>query len=87
MNEIEINTNLFYKELNGSSNPKLLINFAQKGIFLDEPLFKYNKIKTKNVFFQINILKYVIKVNMIDLSIIYLFVNFNFISVIYIIFI
>jgi len=45
MIEIEKNTNLFYKELNSTCDINKLLNFAKKGIFLYEPLFKYDKIK------------------------------------------
>jgi len=30
MNEIEINTNLFYEELNSTCNPEKLLNIAKK---------------------------------------------------------
>ncbi|KAL6592819.1 hypothetical protein LY90DRAFT_520022 [Neocallimastix californiae] len=41
----EENTEDFYKELNGECDPKKLLYIAEQGIFLKEPLFKYDKIK------------------------------------------
>ncbi|KAL6625976.1 hypothetical protein LY90DRAFT_674750 [Neocallimastix californiae] len=41
----EENTKDFYDELNGECDPKRLLYIAEKGIFLKEPLFKYDKIK------------------------------------------
>ncbi|KAG4086227.1 hypothetical protein H8356DRAFT_1297965 [Neocallimastix lanati (nom. inval.)] len=60
----EENTKDFYKELNGECNPEKLLNIAEQGIFLKEPLFKYEKKKNhkyvvdisviSNQFFSIN---------------------------------
>ncbi|KAG4082423.1 hypothetical protein H8356DRAFT_1019070 [Neocallimastix lanati (nom. inval.)] len=41
----EENTKDFYDELNGECDPKRLLYIAEQGIFLKEPLFKYDKIK------------------------------------------
>jgi len=45
----EENTKDFYKELNGECNPEKLLNIAEQGIFLKEPLFKYEKKKIINM--------------------------------------
>ncbi|ORY05941.1 hypothetical protein LY90DRAFT_678417 [Neocallimastix californiae] len=41
----EENTKYFYNELNGECDPERLLCIAEQGIFLKEPLFKYDKIK------------------------------------------
>ena len=56
MNEIEINTNLFYEELFNSCNPDTLLKIAQKGICLYYPLYKYEKIKNHEYVIEISIL-------------------------------
>jgi len=55
MNNIENNTKDFYKELYGECNIKTLESIANKGIFLHEPLFKYNRIKNDEIVTRINI--------------------------------
>lgn len=45
MEEIVINTNLFYEELNSTCNPETLLSIAGRDICLYEPLYKYDKIK------------------------------------------
>ncbi|ORX96175.1 hypothetical protein LY90DRAFT_678922 [Neocallimastix californiae] len=45
-NKIEINTELFYKELKKENcNPEILLSLSKEGIFLSEPLYKYDNIK------------------------------------------
>jgi len=41
----EENMKEFYKELNGKCNPDKLLEIAKRGIYLYEPLLKYEKIK------------------------------------------
>jgi len=41
----EENTDEFYKELNGNFDPDKLLEIARHGMYLYEPLFKYEKIK------------------------------------------
>jgi len=55
MNNIEDNTKDFYKELYSECNIKTLENIANKGIFLNEPLFKYNKIENDEIATKISI--------------------------------
>jgi len=45
MSKNDSNTLLFYKELNSTCNPEKLLEIANKGIFLYEPLYTYNNIK------------------------------------------
>jgi len=45
MYPVDINTKEFYKELNNGCDIKKLESIAEKGIFLYEPLIKYDKIK------------------------------------------
>jgi len=52
----EVNTSLFYEELNGNGNPDKLLEIARKGIFLYEPLFKNEKIKDHENTIEISIL-------------------------------
>jgi len=56
MDEIEINTNLFYEELFNSCNPDTLLKIAQKGICLYYPLYKYEKIKNHEYVVDISII-------------------------------
>ncbi|KAL6591233.1 hypothetical protein U3516DRAFT_854813 [Neocallimastix sp. 'constans'] len=52
----EENTKDFYNELNGECDPERLLYIANQGIFLDEPLFKHEKIKNHEYVVDINIL-------------------------------
>jgi len=52
----EENTKDFYKELNGKCDPKRLLYIAEQGIFLKEPLFKYDKIKDHEYVVDISII-------------------------------
>jgi len=56
MNEIEINTNLFYEELNSTCNPEKLLNIAKKKKkkVLYSPLYKYEKIKYNEIILDIS---------------------------------
>jgi len=36
---------IFHKELNNECNPKVLLEIAKGGVFLDKPLFNYKKNK------------------------------------------
>jgi len=53
---VEENTELFYEELNGNCNEKILLQLAKKGIFLYEPLFKHDKLKNHDYLVDISIL-------------------------------
>jgi len=53
---IEENTDEFYKELNGNCDPDKLLEIAKQGIYLYEPLFKYEKIKNHVNVVEISIL-------------------------------
>ncbi|ORX77014.1 hypothetical protein BCR32DRAFT_302928 [Anaeromyces robustus] len=55
MTEVEINTKLFYEEINNNCNPEKLLEIAKKGIFLYEPLFKNEKVKNLEVVIEISI--------------------------------
>jgi len=55
MTTIEQNTKLFYKEFNGNCNEEILLQLAKKGIFLYEPLLKFDKIKNKDCVIDISI--------------------------------
>ncbi|KAG4081675.1 hypothetical protein H8356DRAFT_1319905 [Neocallimastix lanati (nom. inval.)] len=60
----EENTKDFYDELNGECDPKRLLYIAEKGIFLKEPLFKYDKIKDNEYVVDISyLLEDFIKIN------------------------
>jgi len=52
----EENTKDFYDELNGECDPKRLLYIAEKGIFLKEPLFKYDKIKDNEYVVDISVI-------------------------------
>jgi len=52
----EKNTKEFYNELSTDCNPEKLLEIARQGIFLYEPLFKYNKIKNHEYVVEISIL-------------------------------
>jgi len=52
----EENTNEFYKELNSNCDPDKLLEIAKHGIYLYEPLFKYEKIKNHVNVIEISIL-------------------------------
>ena len=54
--DIEENTREFYKELNGNCNPDQLLEIARRGIYLYEPLFKYDNIKNHVNVVEISIL-------------------------------
>ncbi|ORX88239.1 hypothetical protein BCR32DRAFT_298833 [Anaeromyces robustus] len=56
MIEIEENTKLFYKELNGSCNVKKLLEIAEKCFMLYEPLFEYDNIKNNEYVVDISLL-------------------------------
>ncbi|ORX77900.1 hypothetical protein BCR32DRAFT_282771 [Anaeromyces robustus] len=56
MNNLERNTELFYKELNNDCNPENLLKIAKDGIYLYEPLFNYEKIKNHVYAIEISIL-------------------------------
>jgi len=56
MTIVEENTELFYEELNGNCNEKILLQLAKKGIFLYEPLFKHDKLKNHDYLVDISIL-------------------------------
>ena len=52
----EENTKYFYNELNGECDPERLLWIAEQGIFLKEPLFKYDKIKDHEYVVDISII-------------------------------
>jgi len=56
MNNFEKNTKLFYEEINHNCDPDILLKLAKEGIFLYEPLLKYNKIKKYEYVVDISIL-------------------------------
>ncbi|KAG4082268.1 hypothetical protein H8356DRAFT_1753968 [Neocallimastix lanati (nom. inval.)] len=54
--EVNDNTKKFYDELEGKCEPEILLEIAKKGIFLYEPLCKYDKIKNHKYVVLISIL-------------------------------
>ncbi|KAG4081824.1 hypothetical protein H8356DRAFT_969070 [Neocallimastix lanati (nom. inval.)] len=52
----EENTKDFYNELNSECDPEKLLYIAKQGIFLDEPLLKYEKIKNHEYVVDISIM-------------------------------
>ncbi|ORX64715.1 hypothetical protein BCR32DRAFT_272990 [Anaeromyces robustus] len=54
--EVNNNTKKFYEELEGKCDPEILLEIAKKGIFLFEPLYKYDKIKNHKYVVLISIL-------------------------------
>ncbi|ORX56593.1 hypothetical protein BCR36DRAFT_345861, partial [Piromyces finnis] len=52
----EENTKDFYNELNGECDIERLLDIAKQGIFLKEPLFKYDKIKSHEYVVDISII-------------------------------